>query len=708
MPGVAPSGGGPPELPWPVRLEDATVATLSVTIAERTLLFDTTHFAGTYGGGRLDLEQVTTTWGDAAFAADASFELRDGIDFDVAGDWSAPLAGVASNGTVTLTGTWPELRIHHELATPFAATSDGTLSFEGPFNVDLVSEWQSLAWPGVDEVTSDSGRLTLIGTLDEYRYDGAGVLRILDRDASFTAEGTGDRLELAVARLDLATPTPQGGGSLRGTGTVSLANRTADLAVTANGFDPAWLTAAWSGRLDGTTALRAALLPQPNAALDAIDLRGTLRGYPVTLRGAAAFPEPGSVRLDALRLESEANYVVLTGALDRASLELTVDAELEQLDLLVPDVGGALTADLTLGGTWQQPHGRGRIALRNLSFAGATLGSLDANGELGLAPGARVALTVEGADGARGPVRVADMRVAIDGTTAAHTLRIDAADADWSSTITATGGFTDGVWRGVADRVDIEEEVLGPWRLESPTAVALGRGFATLANSCLLHVSNARWCTELDLRGKPEDRLVVSGQNFDLASLGPLLPPTRAVERHLPVLGLAGRSHGRAARRARVDGGNDASTHPVRRRASVRHRARASSGQHDADGGPRRSRGDGAQQRRRQRRVARGDRRCPCARLDDPGRSACRVAGSRLPRLAISGARAGVRRSVRRPRHRRHCERADRRRPRGVVERPHQRAGVGARRRHDRSHGRRATTDACCRSTPRAMQATAC
>ena len=108
------------------------------------------HFAGTYGGGRLDLEQVTTTWGDAAFVADASFELRDGIDFDVTGNWSAPLAGVASNGTVTLTGTWPELRVHHELATPFAATSDGTLSFDGPFNVNLVSEWQALAWPGVD------------------------------------------------------------------------------------------------------------------------------------------------------------------------------------------------------------------------------------------------------------------------------------------------------------------------------------------------------------------------------------------------------------------------------------------------------------------------------------------------------------------------------------------------------------------------------
>ena len=113
------------------------------------------------------------------------------------------------------------------------------------------------------------------------------------------------------------------------------------------------------------------------------------------------------------------------------------------------------------------------------------------------------------------------MRVVIEGTTAAHTLRIDTAGDDWSSTITATGGF-DGnlVWRGVADRVDVEEEVLGPWRLESPTAVALGRGFATLANSCLLHVSNARWCTRArparQTRGSPR-RL---GPEFRLGEFG--------------------------------------------------------------------------------------------------------------------------------------------------------------------------------------------
>jgi translocation and assembly module TamB len=161
-----------------------------------------------------------------------------------------------------------------------------------------------------------------------------------------------------------------------------------------------------------------------------------------------------------------------------------------------------------------------------MSFAGFTLERLDANGELGLAPNAPVAVTIEATAAARGPLRVGDIRAVIEGTTAAHALRIDAAADDWSSTLAGSGGFDGNLWRGTVDRLEVDEQLLGPWRLESPTAVALGRGFATLANSCLLHVSNARWCTELDVRGSPNDRLVVSGQNFDLATLRPLLPPT--------------------------------------------------------------------------------------------------------------------------------------------------------------------------------------
>ena len=529
IPGVSERGSGPPELPWPLRLDAASIAALSVTIADRTVLLDETRFTATYGGGRLELEQVETTVGDAVVAASAMFELRSSIDVTIAGDWAAPIAGVAANGTVLLTGTWPNLRIHHELAAPFAATTDGTVALVSPASVDVVTDWQALAWPGVNGIASPSGRLALIGSLDEYRYDGSGALEVLARNATFSVAGTGERAELAIARLELTTPTAQGGGTLTGAGAVSMANRTAELAVTANGFDPAWLATAWPGRLDGTGKLTAAIPGRATARLDTIDLRGRLRGYPVTLRGAAEFSATRT-ELEALRLDSEANYVVLTGTVDGANIDLAVDAELEQLDLLVPNVGGQMTADLALSGTWQQPHARGRLGLLNVSFAGATLERLDASGEVGLAPDSPAKITIDAVGAARDPIRVGNLRAAIDGTAGAHSTRIELGDDDWSATITARGGLRDGIWRSTVERVDVNEEVLGPWRLEAPTAIALGRGFATLDNSCLLHVSNARWCTEFDVRGRREDRLVVSAQNFNLETLRPLLPPTVDVE----------------------------------------------------------------------------------------------------------------------------------------------------------------------------------
>jgi translocation and assembly module TamB len=523
VPGASTGGAGPPQLPWLLRVEAGSVSTLSITVLERTLVFTSTTFGGTYGDRRLALTGVTGTFRDAALTADATFELEEGIALDVAGRWAGALAGVAAGGSIELTGTWPNLNVRHELTAPFAATTTGTLT-AGPFRFDVVNEWQNLAWPRVAGVSSPSGRLALAGSLADYRYDGAGALEIAGRSASFDVDGTGRRFVLDLAPLEL-TPAASGGGTLRATGSVDLESRETSLALAANRWDPVWVVAAWPGRLDGTARMRASLLPEPDVALDAIELSGELRGYPVTVSGAASLTGRDRVRLDALRLDSGSNRVVLTGAFDRTRLDLAVDAELDELDLLVPDAAGALTAAVTVDGTWQEPRGNGEIALRDAAYAGVTLERLDVRGAAGLAADAPVALMVEAVDLARGPVRVRRLDVTVDGTAAAHSLRVALAAEHVGATAAAAGGFSAGAWHGTLDELEIDEERLGPWRLDAPTALGVGRGFVTLATSCLEHVSNARWCTELDLQGRPEDTLVVSGQNFDLATLRPLLPP---------------------------------------------------------------------------------------------------------------------------------------------------------------------------------------
>jgi translocation and assembly module TamB len=525
VPGVAAAGGGPPQLPWPVRLEQAAVATLSVTVAERTVLADDTRFAATYGRGRLELEEIATSIDGAALDGSASFALGPAIDVDIAGRWAWPLAGVPSNGTVTLRGTWPSLRVHHELAAPFAATTEGTLTLGSPLQADLVTEWTDLAWPGVMGLASPAGRLAVAGTLDAYRYDGSGRVEAFGRDAGFTVEGTAARVALEIARLVLTPPAAQNDGTLAASGNVHLQERTASLALTATNLDPNWLVAGWPGRLTGTAALRASLLPEPTGTLEAIELEGALRDYPVSIGGAVALTGRDAVRLDELRLDSETNYVVLNGTLDRTSLDVAVEAELAEIALLVPNVGGALSAELAVGGTWQQPRGSGRAEARGASFAGITVEELVLSGEAGLAPDTPLALTVDAANIARGFVRVASVHAVANGTTAAHTARVEAGAGDLRATVSTAGGVGDDGWRGTIDSIDIAEPRLGPWRLDMPAAFAFGRGFVTLANSCLLHTSQARWCTQLDVRGRPEDSLVVSGQNFDLATLRPFLPP---------------------------------------------------------------------------------------------------------------------------------------------------------------------------------------
>jgi autotransporter translocation and assembly factor TamB len=221
------------------------------------------------------------------------------------------------------------------------------------------------------------------GSLDAYRYDGSGTVEAIGRSARFMVEGNAARLALEAAQLVLTPPAPQDGGTLAATGNVHLQERTANLALTATNLDPAWLVAAWPGRLTGTAALRASLDPEPNGTLEGVALTGTLRGYPVAVGGAVALTGRDAVRLDGLRLDSETNYVVLNGALDGTVLDLAVEAELAELDLLVPDVGGALSAELAIDGTWQQPRGRGSVGLRNLSFAGTAVEQLDLRGEAG-------------------------------------------------------------------------------------------------------------------------------------------------------------------------------------------------------------------------------------------------------------------------------------------------------------------------------------
>ncbi len=518
-----------PALPFVLRLDSVTIDALTIESGGAVLELGRTRLAATLDGTRLTIRSAATATQGFALAGDADLDFAAGLRVHTTVQWSGPVAATPAAGSLVLEGSWPTFAVRHELTAPFAASASGTLNLAQPLGADLVLEWRDLAWPGVEGIGSPNGRMTLAGTLADYRYEAAGALAVAGRDATFTVRGGGSGARLALAALQIEARTAAGAGRIAATGDVDLGARTARLAVTASDVDPSWWAADWPGRLRGTFGLRAGAAPA-TMAFDGVDVAGTLRGYRLSLRGDAEYAAPDRWRLTGVRLASGANRVALDGALTDGGIELAADVDVANLDLVWPGLRGSAAGKVDLGGSLDRPRARGRLVSRGLAFRDFTLERLEVEGGIGGDPSAPLALRFDATGLARGPVRVEHAAAVANGTTAAHRLNLDLTAAEWHAHAEADGGFAARVWRGTLTRAEFDEDLLGQWLLVEPAAIALGAHEASLATTCLNHAHGGRWCAQLDLRGRPADRLALAAQNFELETLRPLLPPALALE----------------------------------------------------------------------------------------------------------------------------------------------------------------------------------
>jgi translocation and assembly module TamB len=520
----------PLRLPFDVRVRTATVEALTLDVAGTRAVFGPTQVSALLEGSRLTIERVVTSTQGVALEGNADVGLDGPMRLRAAVQWSGDVAGTAAGGSLTVDGTWPALTVTHDLAMPFPVHAQGTLDFAGEPRADLAAEWRDLAWPGVASLASPNGRLTVAGTVADYRYDGAGALAIEQRAATFAVRGAGHGAQLVLERLELAARNADASaGVLVASGDADLGARTLALRVDATDANPAWWRADLPGRLRGNVNVRAALSPV-SVAFDGLDVSGTLRGFALTLRGAAGFTAPDQWQLAGVRLQSADNRVAVDGALTAAGLTLAADVDARNLDALWPGLDGAVNGKLTIGGTFAQPTGRGRLTASKLAFGDYTVDGVAAEGVAGDAPDAPLDLRVEVAGAARGPVRIDKLLVAASGTTAAHRVTLDFDGREWRAHAAATGALAERVWRGSLAEAVFDENLLGRWQLTEPAAVTLGSNEAALGTTCLEHPSGGRWCAALDVRGRQSDRLVLAAQNFELRTLRPLLPPALALE----------------------------------------------------------------------------------------------------------------------------------------------------------------------------------
>jgi translocation and assembly module TamB len=319
-------------------------------------------------------------------------------------------------------------------------------------------------------------------------------------------------------------------GSIAATGGLDLEAREAQVVLEAEDFDPEWIVDGWSGRVSGTTMVDAQLDPSARVQFGRVDARGQLRGYPVAATGSATYAAPDGWAFDPLRLVSDGDTVVVSGHLDRASLALDLDADIDQADAWVPRLRGQVAGKVTVTGTWQAPRARGQLSARSIEVANVRVDALDVGGELGVDAEAPWQLELAGTGIEVGSVDADRLQARIGGTTSAHRVQVDVGGSDWQASTAASGGLTAEGWRGTVEALDFDEMLLGRWSLTEPASAAFGAHRINVATSCLVHVSGGRWCAALDLEGSSSDRLVLFAQNFSLETLKPLLPPALTVD----------------------------------------------------------------------------------------------------------------------------------------------------------------------------------
>ena len=266
VPGVAAGGGGPPELPWPLRIEEASVATL-IDHGRRAHAAVRRHALR----GHLRRPAGSSSTTSRRHSATPPSPRTPRSSCATASSSTSPANGrprsraLPASGSVELTRHLARrCAIRHELAAPFAATTTGTLVVGARSASTSSTQWQRPRVAG----RRTASRARAAGSRSPARWTtiattAAGALDVAGRAATFTVDGTG-----AATRARARAARARAGGAAaaeRCAAAGSVTSRAATRASrsTANRFDPAWIVAAWPGRLDGTA--RAARRPRPRA-----------------------------------------------------------------------------------------------------------------------------------------------------------------------------------------------------------------------------------------------------------------------------------------------------------------------------------------------------------------------------------------------------------------------------------------------------------
>lgn len=518
------AGGGAVELPVDIVVERIAIAGVAADLGDRVLEIGPTEAAVAYRGSRLEVERLSTSAAGFELAGRAAGTLAEPLAIDVALDWSGSYEGRRLAGRLIASGPLSAIEIRHELTAPFTAVTDGRVELDAALGFDLDTDWRDAGLEELAPVRTSSGTLRVSGSLEQFELEGEGVVTVegpdgAPREAAFAVTGARDGDTLRVMPLSLRAAL----GRVEARGRFDLAALAFEVDVDAESLNPASELPDWPADLDAAGRLSGRLDPELEVAFDDFTLEGSLRGRPLMASGALDYSASAGLRLRDVAVESGPSRATLNGRLaERIDARLT--ASIEDLADWLPELEGALEADLALGGSVERPRVSGRVVATELAYDDVAAERISFEGDVGTELDSPVEAVIEARGLRRGALQTDSITAELAGDARDHTITLDVAAPGWRAAGAAAGSIEGRTWQGSVAALDIVQDALGEWRLAEPVALELGPGNWRVATACLRREATSV-CGSLTLTGAPEDALTLRATDFDLRALAPLLPP---------------------------------------------------------------------------------------------------------------------------------------------------------------------------------------
>ena len=362
----------------------------------------------------------------------------------------------------------------------------------------LQGDWSEIGWPliGAAEWRSPSGHFEVSGTPADYRFRITGsAMGAQIPDASLVLAGRGGFEQALLEQIQIDTLE----GLAKGEGKFSWQPSLAwELGIRLENINPGTYWSGWAGKLGGQVASGGALSADgPEGYLRIPSVSGSLRGYPVNLEADLNL-QSGGVQINGMNLRSGSSRMELKGTLTE-HWDLTWQVQSSNLETLLPELGGRVSASGVLTGRRDQPGIKAKMSGGQLSYQRYRIGDLGGDIDFRSGGGENIQLRLGAKDVDLGQGE-SWTSIRLDGTGALsnHRLSLVADGGPAAVNLLLVGGLdSDNLWQGSLTTLELNQKDAGRWRLLAPVSLKVGPDRINVSRGCLGE-DGGRICLALD------------------------------------------------------------------------------------------------------------------------------------------------------------------------------------------------------------------